>query len=181
MVPSIQHVLAEIRDSDFKKDYVSPFRIQDYDIRHCARGILLRDDKLAILYVSKWNYHKLPGGGIEDGEDVVKGFKREILEETGCDCTVLDNEEQNPIIVEYRDEEKLCQINHLQSARVVGEPKPVAFTGDEIEEGFKLLWVPIDEAYSLLEKDVPTNNEGLFIQKRDKLILEYYKKQSLYL
>ena len=170
-----RHAIVEIHDSDFKKDYVSPLKMEDYDVRNCARGILLRDGKMAILYVSKWNYHKLPGGGVEDGEEVMTAFKREVREETGCDCMVLDDQAKNPVIVEYRDEFKLCQINHLLAARIVGEPKEVAFTGDEIEEGFKLLWVSLDQIDAVLQGDNPTNYEGKFIQKRDRAIIDFYK------
>ncbi|MFA6004884.1 MAG: NUDIX domain-containing protein [Patescibacteria group bacterium] len=174
MSPTTQPVLTEIRDADFKTGYVSPLTINDYDVRRCARGPLVRDGKIALLYVSKWHYHKLPGGGIEDGEDIATGFNREILEETGCNCVVQSEEAKTPVIIEYRDEFKLCQINHLIAATVVGEPKKVAFTGDEIEEGFQLKWVPIAEAIPLLENDKPTNYEGLFIQKRDLAILKYF-------
>jgi 8-oxo-dGTP diphosphatase len=172
-------LVAEIRDADFKPGYVSPLKPNDYELRHCARGILLRDGLIAVLYVSKWKYHKLPGGGVEEGEDFEQGFKREVREETGCDCTVTNEQGKNAVIMEYRDEFRLCQPNHLFFAAVFGKPQAVNFTGDEVTEGFQLQWVLVAEAIPLLEKDIPENYEGKFIQKRDLVILNYYKKLGM--
>lgn len=172
MQPIIQQVLAEIRDADFKPGYTSPLMQTDYDVRQSARGVLFWEGKLAILHVKKWNYHKLPGGGIEDGENAETGFVREVKEETGCDCKILEPK-NSPVIVEYRDEFKLLQISHLMAAEVVGKPEAVAFTQEEIEEGFELLWVPVSEVVALLSADKPTNYEGQFIKKRDLLIVNH--------
>ena len=53
-------------------------------VRTASRGIVLRDDgKIALFYKSKMNEYKLPGGGIDEGEDKFVAFEREILEEVG--------------------------------------------------------------------------------------------------
>lgn len=46
--------------------------IQNFKVRKAARAIVFDKDKnIGILFVANHNYHKLPGGGIEDGEDVM--------------------------------------------------------------------------------------------------------------
>ena len=52
-------------------------------LREAVRAIVLRNGKIAILYVSKENYHKLPGGGIEQGENLQEALEREIMEGEG--------------------------------------------------------------------------------------------------
>lgn len=53
-----------------------------YKVRKAARTILLNEaGEIALLYVSNGNYHKLPGGGIKQEENVVEALKREVKEE----------------------------------------------------------------------------------------------------
>lgn len=51
--------------------------------RPSARGIIIRDGKIAMVHSGKYDYYKFPGGGIEQGEDVREALVREVLEETG--------------------------------------------------------------------------------------------------
>ncbi len=55
--------------------------------RPSARGIILRDGKVAMVHSLKFNYYKFPGGGIEPGETSVAAMIREVAEEAGL--TVL--------------------------------------------------------------------------------------------
>ncbi len=42
-----------------------------FEIRRAARAVVFDHDKnLGILYVGKYNYHKLPGGGLEGDENI---------------------------------------------------------------------------------------------------------------
>ena len=52
-------------------------------IRNSARGIIIRDGKIAMVHSLKYNYYKFPGGGIERGEDPVDAVIRETMEEAG--------------------------------------------------------------------------------------------------
>ena len=37
------------------------------------------------------NEYKLPDGGIDDGEDLEIAFKREVMEEVGCDVKIIQS------------------------------------------------------------------------------------------
>lgn len=161
-------LIAEIKDAD--KD------ITGYMARKASRGILLWGDKIALLNVTKFNYHKLPGGGIEDSETHEQAFEREILEETGCKCKIND---YGGVIIEYRDEFKLVQLSYVFFAEVVGEPGEVHFEESEIEEGFVLEWVPIEKIEEVIGNDKPSNYEGGLINRRDKEIINFYKPKLL--
>ena len=114
----------------------------------------------------------MPGGGIEKNETAQEGFIREIKEETGCRCEILD---EAGITLEYRAQFRLLQISYIFFAKVVGVPGDVEFEQDEIDEGAELKWVPITEIQNVFDTDRPTDYEDLFIHKRDMAILEHYK------
>lgn len=167
-------VIIEIKDTDFNPDYVSPAE-SEYKTRKAARGVLINDGKIALLHVTKLNYHKLPGGGFENDETAVEAFKREMLEETGCDCTI-DDENGAGVTLEWRGEWKLFQISYIFSAHVLGVPKKINLTDEEIANGFELIWVPFENIDEVLKQDSPTDYESNFIMRRDRAIIDHYKK-----
>ncbi|MDP2720699.1 MAG: NUDIX domain-containing protein [bacterium] len=168
---SPRFVICEISDLTFSPEAkLQPF--DTYKVRTAARGVLIYEGKIALLNVTKKNYHKLPGGGIESGESNEEGFRRELLEETGSNCELMD---EAGVTIEYRDQFNLLQISYIYLAKVVGTPGKVNFVHDEIDDGFKLEWVPFNEIESVMNKDNPTDYEGRFISLRDKEILAFYK------
>lgn len=177
MTTVTRYIIAEIGDANFDPNFISPKNINDYHVRKASRGILVNDGKLAVLFVSKENYHKLPGGGIEAGETNKDAFIREVKEETGCDCKVIDDDNQNSVVIETRDRFKLLQISYIFFSGIVGEPKELHLEQSEIDEGFELQWIPIDQVIKTLEDDKPMNYEGKFIQMRDLAVLNFYKSR----
>lgn len=163
------NLLLKISDTDFDPSYkISD--ISKYNIRQAARGLVISGTKIALLFVSKYNYYKLPGGGIETGESLEQAFTREILEEVGCKVSDI---KQYGKIIEYRDEFKLQQISYVMSGQVEGEIGSNKLEPSEIEEGFELEWVPLEDAVKIMASSLPSNYEGQFIVKRDLYILEY--------
>lgn len=47
---------------------------------------------------------------------------------------------------------------------------------DEIDEGYELVWLNLDEALIKFKNDKPQNYEGKFIQERDIAFLEETRK-----
>ena len=62
---------------------------KDYDpdgkvfSRPSARGIIIRDGKIAMVHSLKYDYYKFPGGGIEKGESPEQTLQREVAGEAG--------------------------------------------------------------------------------------------------
>lgn len=162
-------LIKEMRDTNFPED-MSAVRI-----REAARIVLIDNEgKVPLLYVSKYGYHKLPGGGIDDGEDKKSALEREVLEEVGAKIEVANEIGK---IIEYRLGEHfevdydLQQISYCYYGKVVekGEPE---FTQKELDEGFQLKWYPVDAVIDVVKNDTPTNYEGKWIQGRALAILE---------
>lgn len=51
--------------------------------RPSVRGIVIKDGKIAMMHSLKYDYYKLPGGGIEEGEQLEDTLVREVREESG--------------------------------------------------------------------------------------------------
>lgn len=147
----------------------------DFRHREAARAVVLDDQgKVPLLKVHSGRYHKLPGGGIDEGEDVQTALGRELLEEIGCKAEVIAEVGE---IIEYRNWEKLMQTSYCFYAKQVGESKKPSFTESELAAGFEILWTKnIDEAIELLDQDRPQNTEGTYIQKRDLQFLKSAKQ-----
>ncbi|MBI3887985.1 NUDIX domain-containing protein [Candidatus Microgenomates bacterium] len=150
---------------------------QGYFVRKAARGILLKDGLLGIIYMANIDCHKFPGGGMQPNETPEETFKREVKEETGCNCELLlDN---GDITLEFRSEHKLAQISYIFIAKAVGEASLPSPEKDEREEGLTLKWVTPLNAEGLISNSNPTNYDGLVMKARDQKIFEFYKDKLL--
>lgn len=59
-------------------------------VRVGCRGIIMKNNKILLSFEEKKDRFFLPGGGLEEGESLEEGCKREILEETGIKVHVID-------------------------------------------------------------------------------------------
>ncbi len=167
------NVLLQIDDSVFDPNFM-PLDASQFKKRNSSRGVLIHEGKVALLNVTKDGYHKLPGGGFEEGEDLDQAFKRELIEETGCDCEILDHA---GIIIETRSKFKLIQTSHVFLAQVKGVPQPPQFDEGEINAGYELEWHDVEEAQRIFENQKTGLYEGSFICLRDKTIFSHYKEK----
>jgi 8-oxo-dGTP diphosphatase len=142
--------------------------------REAARAVVFDENEfIPLLFVSKSNYHKLPGGGIEKGESKIEACKREMLEETGCDVEIG---KEVGMVTEYRSFfDNLFQTSYCYIGKII--KKGISnLEQSEIDEGFKLVWFSLDDAITQIKNDKPTNYEGKFIQERDLRFLEETEK-----
>jgi 8-oxo-dGTP pyrophosphatase MutT (NUDIX family) len=142
--------------------------------RRASRAVVFDKDGLVpLLFVSKFNYHKLPGGGIEEGESEIEACEREMVEETGCEVEI--NGEVG-MVTEFRSFfDNLHQTSYCYIGKVIKKGAS-NLEQSEIDEGFKLVWSTLDDAINQVKNDKPSNYEGKFIQERDLAFLEEVKK-----
>jgi len=153
--------------------------VNAFSIREAARGIVFdSENMIALLYSKKFNYYKLPGGGVEEGEDYETALKRECQEEIGCDVEVLN---ELGIIIEYRKKYNLKQTSHCYTAKVIGEKGISTLTESEREEEFETVWVPLKEAIQKVKNiSNPSVYEVPYMVTRDTTFLEVcYEKNIL--
>lgn len=144
-------------------------REQIYRIRKAARAVLLNGQgRVALLHVTRMGYHKLPGGGVEEGEDLPLALAREVREEAGV---AMEVQGEVGMTVEYRKDHGLLQFSSCYYGAVTGDAGGTDFTEEEREAGFRLIWVPLEEAADLLERDRPEDYMGRFIRVRDLTLL----------
>ncbi|MEJ8303413.1 NUDIX domain-containing protein [Saccharibacillus sacchari] len=167
-------LLVEIRDAELfaEKSTDSSIDEDHYALRQAARAVLLDGNgRMVLMHVEQDGYHKLPGGGIEQGEDVFSALRREMLEETGAQIEVTGT---IGMTAEYIAAYKLKQFSYAYSAVLVGSPGESQFTEEEQAGGFEAIWVQPEEALRLMENDQPKSYSGHFIRCRDLAILRAY-------
>ena len=161
-------LLRHIEDSPYSKDLKAKKRF-------AVRAVLLDEKGLTpVVFASKMNYHKIPGGGIEKGENKIEALVREIYEESGCKVKI-DGEVGR--ITEYRSKFKWFQFqtSYCYFGKVVSKGEP-HFDKGEVREGFGLSWSTLGDAIEILKNDKPKDYEGWFIQQRDLTFLEEARK-----
>lgn len=129
------NLICKITDKDIGKQ---PIEMDNPRLRLGARGIVIREDgKIAIFNKSNKNEYKLPGGGLEGEEKPEEAFKREVLEETGCEVEII---ECLGTTEEYKTFDNFKQISYVFVGKVIKDTKQLNVTQKEKEEGAKLLW-----------------------------------------
>ena len=142
--------------------------------RITARAIVKNQDGLyAVMYADKFKLHSLPGGGVEDGEDVLTALRREVYEETGCVC---DEIQELGIVAENRASLDYTQINHYFVVTTTHAPGENHLTEAEQNSRTILKWVTWDEMVRLINEQEFDRVQGKYLKARDVVALREYSK-----
>ena len=114
--------------------------------REACRGIVISEDKILLTYEVNTDQYFLPGGGLEQGENLAECCIRELAEETGFQ---VEPRYQYLTINEYYEEWKF--VSHYFVCTVAGETSR-KLTEREAEVGLEPRWVPLDEAVEIFSK-----------------------------
>lgn len=157
----------------------------NFEDRITGKAIVFDDDNNIALVGNKVNsFYLLPGGGMDHDESIEDGIIRECSEEIGCNVEL-----KMPVgtIDDYRNRDKKHCITYCYTAKLIGEKGELTLTEDEKRNGLHVIWVPLDKAIKILEKEVEQLRHGEvafyntgFNILRDHLFLKEVGKRKNY-
>jgi 8-oxo-dGTP pyrophosphatase MutT (NUDIX family) len=145
--------------------------------RLAARGIILKDDKILMIYSRFYNDYTFPGGGVENGEDEILALKRECVEEAGVEvenvrpfCKIFEKRElDEETFLLHESHFYLCDISKFTERHLEDY---------EIALGYETVWLSIDDAIKSDEKkmQILTEKDYKGVLERELLVLKKLKK-----
>lgn len=154
------------------KDY-NPSWPKSY--RPSVRGIIFNKDNLiSLIYSQKYHFYKLPGGGIEEGENYLETLIREVKEETGL--TVIPSSVQEfgeALRIQKSSALKdtiFVQQNYYYICQTTGKVHAQHLDQDEQEADFILTTVSLDEAITTNQAFI-ANCQGTQTQIKEEMII----------
>lgn len=143
-------------------------------VRHTARGIVIKDENILLLYTKYYDDYSLPGGGIDEGEDKVGGLKRELQEETGA--RDIRNIRPFARYDEYRpwykpDADIIHMISYCYVLDIAVELGETALEPYELGNGMKPQWINIYAAIAHNEAIIANSDKkGLSVERETFLL-----------
>lgn len=154
---------------------IKTYQIGDSDFqvvrqRQAVRVLVLTpDEKVLVMTYGKYDFSVLPGGGLEDGETFEQACRREILEETGYQCTWLSQLCQ---IDDYRKDEQLLQIHQGFVAMVSEKKLAQHFDENETSDKVYLEILTLEELVKRFSVQQPHTEQQSLLRQRDRIILQ---------
>jgi 8-oxo-dGTP pyrophosphatase MutT (NUDIX family) len=152
--------------------------------RRAARGIIIKDSKILLLYTKRYNDYSFPGGGVDPEEDLVTGLKRELAEETGAKNIEVISE--FGYIDEYRPYYKpqydlIHMLSYFYVCKIDDDFDNANLEEYEVANGMSAVWIDINEAIRHNKKVIAEQEESMgFSIERETLVLELVLEELSY-
>ena len=161
-------------------DNLTEADITDVVIR--VKGLIINNE--SIILANANNIYQFPGGHLEYNETIIDCLKREVMEETGIDLD--DNEIKEPILKEiymnedYPIEGKITKSEvyfYVIETNKTPNIDKVKYTDREIKGNFHLDIVPLKDAISTIENNIPKNKRNEVIAPEMITAIKEYLKR----
>ncbi len=142
--------------------------------RLATRSITLKGESILLLYTERYQDYSLPGGGLDAGEDIITGMKRELIEETGAQN--ICNIQPFGVYEEYRPWHKpdfdICHmLSYCYTCDISEELGTPTLESYEIKNGMKAVWINIHEAIAHNKQTMATSpQQGLSVERETYLL-----------
>lgn len=147
--------------------------------RPSARAIIIKGDKIALVYSKVEKYYKFPGGGIHDDEDKREALIREVREEVGMVVKPETIKEFGSVLRRQKGKEEgviFEQENYYYFCETEDELVSQELDEYEKEAEFELRIVPIDEAIAANEAYKSKDSFNPVMIKRECRVLRMIKE-----
>ena len=119
--------------------------------RLAARAIVQRNEQILLLFTERYNDFSFPGGGLDEGENVIAGLKRELEEETGAREVKVG--QYFGYVEEYRPYQKpqydvMHMTSHFYRCEIARQLESARMEMHEIANGMRPMWVNLVDAIS---------------------------------
>lgn len=151
---------------------------KDYDpngevfSRPSARAIIIQDGKIAVIYSRKNQFYKIPGGGVESGEDNITAMIREVKEEVGLTVKPETIREFGYVhrIQRGKHEPVFVQDNFYYWCDVENSQELPQYSDAEMREEFVPVFVDIAKAIRVNEEFVKENSLNSMIERELRVL-----------
>ena len=173
---SMRHIQTQIHPDIDRLDNKTIFK------RAAARAIVLDGENILMLYTERYHDYTIPGGGLDEGEDVISGMVRELQEETGAQN--IHKIKPYGIYEEFRpwykdDADIMHQISYCYTCKIDRELGETALEAHEVNNGMVPIWINIHEAIAHNEETMAKNpKKGMSIE-RETYLLHLIAKEML--
>ena len=150
--------------------------------RPSARGIILKGNKICLVYSEVEKYYKFPGGGIHEDEDKETALSREVKEETGLVVIPDTIREFGRVLRRQKGKEPgvmFEQENFYYTCEVYEDISDQNLDDYEKEAGFVLHVVDIDEAIATNDAYAGKDLFHEIMIKRENRVLNMIKEELL--
>lgn len=148
--------------------------------RNTTRAIVTNGENILLLYTARYDDYSLPGGGVDEGETIEQGLKRELFEETGAQNINITGElglyqEYRPW---YKDDYDIIHIkSYCYFCSVSDQFATPQMESYEQQNGMQPKWVNIHHAIAHNETTMAmSDKQGLSIQRETYLLKEIAKQ-----
>ncbi len=162
---------------------------KDYDpdgrafVRPSARGIIIKEGKVAMVHSLRYDYYKFPGGGLEPGEDAKAAMIREVREESGLRVIPASVREYGLVRRMQKNDMPGYDYFYQENFYFLCDAEEETVSQDlddyEAEAGFVPEWIEPDRAI-YVNRYVNTNIQGRFTREREARILEMLMKEGYF-
>ncbi|MBY8089902.1 NUDIX domain-containing protein [Vibrio fluvialis] len=161
---------------------VEPLSQQRILQRKAARAIVLDGEDILMLYTERYHDYTLPGGGVDEGEDILQGMVRELEEETGAQN--IHNIKPFGLYEEFRpwykdDADVMHMVSYCFTCKIDRELGDTNYEDYEIKNGMKPVWINIRDAITHNELTMAESEKKGMSIERETFLLRLIAKELL--